>query len=94
MTILVDEIREYPVDWVKSAARKHGGRWCHLASDVSHEELHEFAAGLGLRREWFQGDHYDLTPGMRYRAIRAGAVETSGPELIKRMKKARPIHEL
>lgn len=87
MTILVDEIREYPQDWVKSAARKYGGRWCHLASDVSHEELHKFATGLGLRREWFQGDHYDLTPGMRAKAVRAGAVEVQSIDLVNRMAK-------
>lgn len=29
------------------------GRWSHLIAD-SRDELHEFAARLGLRREWFQ----------------------------------------
>lgn len=29
------------------------GKWSHLIAD-SREELHEFAARLGLRREWFQ----------------------------------------
>ena len=28
----------------------HGRLWSHLASDVSYEELHAFAAGLGDRK--------------------------------------------
>lgn len=37
--------------------------------------LHRFAAGIGLRRSWFQRDHYDLTtPAAAERAIRAGAL--------------------
>ena len=34
--------------------------WAHLVSDSSHEELHAFAARLGLPRRIFQGDHYDV----------------------------------
>jgi uncharacterized protein DUF4031 len=59
------------------------GRWSgggHLQAD-SVEELHEFAARLGLRREWFQSkpgrpenDHYDLGRGGRERALELGAV--------------------
>lgn len=49
-----------------------------FASDL--EELHAFAARLGLLREWYQGDkkplsfaHYDLTANKRAMAIRLGA---------------------
>lgn len=59
------------------------GRWSgggHLQADTG-EELHEFAARLGLRREWFQTkpgrpekDHYDLTRPLREQAIAFGAV--------------------
>jgi hypothetical protein len=59
------------------------GRWTgggHLQADTL-EELHAFAAELGLRREWFQSkpgrpenDHYDLTRAGRERAIARGAV--------------------
>ena len=31
-----------------------------MAVDGSFEELHAFAAGLGIPRHRFQGDHYDL----------------------------------
>lgn len=43
------------------------------------DALHRFAAGIGLRRAWFQDEggrnpHYDLTTvGMRRKALRAGA---------------------
>jgi hypothetical protein len=50
----------------------------HIASTDSAEELHAFAARLGLRREWYQGGrhpHYDLTTERaRQRALAAGAV--------------------
>jgi len=53
-----------------------GQFWCHLLAD-SIDELHEFAARLGLRRSWFQGSsrfpHYDLTVNKRLLAIRLGA---------------------
>ena len=38
----------------------HGRLWSHLVSDVSYEELHEFAAGLGIPRRAFERDHYDV----------------------------------
>ena len=71
------------------------GRWpykqaCHMTSD-SIEELHTFAARLGLRRAWFQSRrriahcHYDLTAGMRFRAIKLGAKEITREEAAKRL---------
>lgn len=58
-----------------------GKNWCHLTAD-STRELHAFAARLGLRRSWFQHkarapwqDHYDVTEGMRHKAVALGAVE-------------------
>lgn len=64
---------------------KHGGsesfRWehsCHLYAD-SLDELHAFAEGLGLKRQWFQDkagfSHYDLTVGKRAMAVKRGAME-------------------
>jgi hypothetical protein len=53
---------------------RHDHHWSHLFADEPDcEELHAFARSIGLRREWFQGDHYDVTPPVRDRAIRAGA---------------------
>jgi hypothetical protein len=55
------------------------GPSCHLITDGPNEELHAFAARLGLRRGWFQpspsGPHYDLTASKRALAVRLGAVE-------------------
>jgi hypothetical protein len=55
-------------------------RWSHLTADTT-EELHLFAAGLGLRRSWFQAHshdplrhHYDVTDRLRDEAIMRGAV--------------------
>jgi len=88
MTVLVDELADYAHINLKPFVRAHGTRWCHLVSDESLEELHEFAAKIGLKRGWFQGDHYDLTPGMRAKAVRRGAVEVTARELVKRRRKS------
>ena len=60
----------------------------HLVSDTSLEELHRFAQGIGLKREWFQGDHYDLTGYiMHSKALRAGAKAVSTRYLTKQRAK-------
>ena len=58
------------------------GRWSgggHMQADTL-DELHEFAARVGLQHEWFQSkagrpenDHYDLTRSARELAIALGA---------------------
>jgi len=61
------------------------GRACHLYADTE-QELHAFAVRIGLRRAWFQHsrmvNHYDLTPYMRQRAVRMGAVEHTPMEAV------------
>jgi hypothetical protein len=60
-------------------------RSCHMVSDSGVEELHGFAAKLGVKRSWFQAGsvpHYDLTSSMRRRAVAAGAREVSASELV------------
>lgn len=60
----------------------HGRLWSHLASDTSLEELHAFAARVGVPRRAFEGDHYDV-PAERYDAIvAAGAAQTSPRDLL------------
>ncbi len=60
----------------------HGRLWSHLISDVSFEELHAFAASVGLPRRAFDGDHYDVI-AERYRSVvAAGAVEVSSREVV------------
>lgn len=71
-------------DMIMACAPNRNWKWdqaCHLFAD-SDAELHAFARSLGLRREWFQDGagrnrmhHYDLTVGMRAKAVRMGAVE-------------------
>ena len=56
-----------------------------MVSDTGYEELHAFAARLGIPRHRFQGDHYDLPPFMRERAVALGAVEVGTRELTQRM---------
>lgn len=63
---------------VPNGDRVISGRWSHLMADT-HSELTEFAARLGLKHSWIQHEggpleHYDVTSGMRDRAIRIGAV--------------------
>ena len=65
----------------------------HLVSDTSLEELHRFAASLGLRREWFQlGSipHYDLTGEVYELAIARGAEMVTSRELVRRAIRTRP----
>lgn len=77
MSVYVDDAFEG--DW---------GKWTgggHMQADTP-EELHAFAARLGLKREWFQDrpgrperSHYDLTASKRDLALRLGAI----PEAIE-----------
>jgi hypothetical protein len=79
MAVLVDELREYP--HVRFAVKL----WCHMVSDADFEELHAFAARIGIPRERFQRDHYDLHPELRALAVVQGAQEVSIFELAHRM---------
>jgi hypothetical protein len=79
MTVLVDPLRDYP------HARLPVRHWCHLVSDESFEELHAFAARLGIPRHRFQGDHYDLPAHLRALALEHGALEVDTRELTRRM---------
>jgi hypothetical protein len=79
VTVLVDPLRDYP------HAPFRLTRWCHMASDRSFEELHEFAGRLGIPRPRFQGDHYDLPPWLRASAVALGAEEVSTREFLARM---------
>ena len=70
MTVYVDDA---VVMW-------RGQRWAHLMADTL-DELHAMAARLGMPRRAFQdkrsGAHYDVTPELRERALRLGAVAIS-----------------
>lgn len=70
----------------------HYEQSCHLVAD-SVEELQEFARVIKLSRSWFQNKpelpHYDLTYGMRARAVAFGAIEVDSKKIIELMKKNR-----
>jgi Protein of unknown function (DUF4031) len=65
-----------------------GQRWSHLVSDVSYDELHEFAARLGVPRRAFQGDHYDVPASLRGAALALGAEAVPARELLTRLRDA------
>lgn len=86
MTVYVDDFR------VPKRIGRINGRWSHLTADTP-DELHEFAARIGLRRSWFQGRcrlascdpcphfHYDVVEAKRGEAISAGATAVTIREL-------------
>lgn len=66
-----------------------GRRWAHLLAD-DLDELHAFAARLGIPRRKFQdrrsGAHYDIDEAMRMLALQLGAVAVSRTEDRMRMR--------
>lgn len=72
MTVLID-VPRWPA---------HGTLWSHLISDSSLDELHTFAAGMGIPRRSFDHDHYDV-PLERYdELVAAGALPATMREIV------------
>lgn len=67
MTVFVDDMYLYPMGQFRRMKMSH-------MIAYSDDELHDMAARIGLRREWFQSDHYDVSMTCRARAIKLGAV--------------------
>jgi Protein of unknown function (DUF4031) len=71
-----------------------GLKWCHLLAD-DLDELHRFAARLGVHRSSYQGPpktgtpHYDLTAFERRRAIALGAKPCSREEIVAVLRAVR-----
>jgi hypothetical protein len=71
-----------------------GLKWAHLLADDT-DELHRFAARLGIHRASYQGPprtsvpHYDLTPYERHRAIALGAIACSREEIVAIVRRTR-----
>jgi hypothetical protein len=65
-----------------------GRLWSHLASDTSYDELHAFAARLGVPARGFDGDHYDVPAEHYDAAVAAGAVPVRSRELVERLVRA------
>jgi len=82
---------------VPNGRARHASTWCHMFADTQ-EELHEFAARIGMKRAWFQpgrprGDgtpsalwHYDVTAPVRRKAVKAGAIEVTWRESVAIMR--------
>lgn len=66
----------------------HGRLWSHLVSDTSYDELHLFAAGIGLPRRAFERDHYDVIADRYAAALAAGAQPASTREIVTRLHAA------
>jgi hypothetical protein len=64
----------------------HGRRFAHLVSDESYDELHAFAARLGMPERAFHRDHYDLPDNMWDDAVAAGAQPVDSRELVRRLR--------
>lgn len=74
-------------------ARNRLGRMimCHMIADTP-DELHDMAAAIGMKREWFQDTkfpHYDVSLERRKAAIKLGAVEVDRREIVALMRKIR-----
>jgi hypothetical protein len=85
MAVYVDDTR---VRW-------RGREWSHLTADNT-EELHDFAARLGLERARFHQnperpwkDHYDVPEAKRREAIRLGAKPIGGREAAQLLRAKR-----
>jgi hypothetical protein len=65
-----------------------GRLWSHLASDESLEELHGFAAALGVPERGFDRDHYDVPAEHYQAALDAGAEPVSSREIVRRLRAA------
>jgi len=82
------------VDYLRATARTRAWPFtlaAHmLADDV--DELHAFAASIGLKREWFQRGstpHYDLTATRHKRALELGAIRLDRRSLVALMRRLR-----
>lgn len=82
MSVYVDEIHVNLVGRLK--------RSCHLMADTD-VELEEFASRLQVPKSWKHGDHYDLSPARRVRAVRDGAVEVTSRDLVILRKENRRV---
>jgi Ser/Thr protein kinase RdoA (MazF antagonist) len=84
-------IDDFRVPW-------RGRSWSHLTADTA-EELHEFAAALGIPSRGFHHnperpwkDHYDCPEQIRARALELGATPIGRREAADRLRAKRDEH--
>ncbi len=92
MTVYVDDMRRL------ATIGRLNARWSHLTADTE-EELHEFAARLGLSRRTAQfpgtwKSHYDVTDLTRERAMEFGAIAIGyrSTEAVAMLRRKRELH--
>jgi hypothetical protein len=101
MTVYIDNFR------APATVNRIRARWSHLTADTP-AELHEFAARLGQRREWFQATckygkcptrdgvcahfHYDVVDRKRSEAIDMGAKSIDIREMGALVSARRPYY--
>ena len=66
----------------------HGRLWSHLVSDVSYDELHEFAGAVGVPRRAFEGDHYDVPQERYHQMVAAGARPVRSRDLLRALQRS------
>jgi hypothetical protein len=93
VSVYVDGVTRYSANEIQRAARRHGEHWSHLTADTE-DELHAFAASIGLKRAWAQRMgtmffHYDVIPSKRRMAVSRGAIEISRAQLAEILRARR-----
>lgn len=66
----------------------HGRLWSHLISDVSYDELHEFAERVGIPRQAFERDHYDVIAERYPSVVEAGAQPVSTRRIVELLQES------
>jgi hypothetical protein len=64
----------------------HGMLWAHIVSDLSLDELHEFAARAGIPERAFDHDHYDVPERKWDELVAMGARPVGVRELVERLQ--------
>lgn len=81
--IYIDRLRFY----------ENYGYAAHMISDVSIEDLHNFAKENGIHKRFYHSSkkhpHYDIIAENYNRAIKGGAVVVSSKEIIRILKNVR-----
>jgi hypothetical protein len=59
MTVYVDDMFKVPMGEFQTASGRVY-KMSHMIADTE-EEMHAMADKIGVKRGWYQGDHYDVT---------------------------------
>ena len=71
---------------------------CHMIADT-REELFAMVDRIGVHRKWLQApgtyrEHFDISKAKRSLAVKAGAIELTSRELVRRMNRRREVMEV